>query len=87
MTHATQETQEQLITRLLKENAALKARGTKKQAGDAHVSESGMIVMVRGLNPTTGKGQWPVSMYPSDWELVFANADKIKALLTKEQAQ
>ena len=76
-----QETQEQVIARLTAENNALKARGTKKQAGDAHVSESGMIVMVRGLNPTSGKGQWPVSMYKADWELVFANQDKIKALL------
>ncbi len=76
------ETQEQVIARLMAENAALKARGAKKKEGDLHVSESGLIVMVRGLNPTTGKGQWPVSMYPSDWKIVLSKTQEIAALLS-----
>lgn len=50
----------------------------KKEAGAVFVSEKGLICMVRGKNPETGKGQWPVSMYASDWALVFENQDAIK---------
>ena len=59
----------------------LASKSTKQQPGDAFVSEKGLICMVRGKNPTTGKGQWPVSMYASDWALVFENQDKIKAVI------
>lgn len=55
-----------------------------KQEGDVFASEKGLICMVRGKNPTTGKGQWPVSMYASDWKLVFDNQDKIKAFIASQ---
>ena len=79
----TLEQAQALIAQLQAANASLQAnaRTPAKNPGDVFVSEKGLVCMVRGKNPTTGKGQWPVSMYPRDWALVMEHQEKIKTAI------
>lgn len=75
----TLEQAQALIAQLQQKLQQATAKAEAKGPGDVFVSDKGLICMIRGKNPTTGKGQWPVSMYPSDWALVIAHQEKIKA--------
>lgn len=82
-----QATLEQLQAQIASLQAQLASKGKKQAAGDVHISDKGLVCMVRGTNPTTGKGQWPVSMYPSDWAIVFEHMEKIQAACATALAQ
>jgi len=75
----TLEQAQALIAQLQQKLQQATAKAEAKGPGDVFVSDKGLICMIRGKNPTTGKGQWPVSMYPSDWALVIEHQEKIKA--------
>ena len=75
----TLEQAQALIAQLQQKLQQATAKAEAKGPGDVFVSDKGLICMIRGKNPTTGKGQWPVSMYPNDWALVIEHQEKIKA--------
>lgn len=68
----TTETHEQIIARLTAENQSLKASTPFKVSPKGAVSVYGM-------------GQWPVTLYASQWEKIFAMEPALKAFM-KEHA-
>lgn len=70
------ETLEQTIARLQAENAALKAKAAPKTS--LKVSEKGAISLY-------GLGRWPVTLYRTQWEALFAKVDAIKAFIAENE--
>lgn len=64
------ESKDQIIARLLAENAALKA----KPQGDIKVTEKGGVSL-------RGFGKWPISLYLSQWEYLFSRIEDVKAFI------
>jgi hypothetical protein len=67
------------FARLQRENEALKAT-VAKQATELAGTVS-CKVSPKGAVQVNGFGRWPVTLYASQWDRVFANADKIKGFI------
>jgi len=64
------------LARLRAENAALKER----PAVTLKVSEKGCLSLY-------GVGRFPVTLYPSQWQVVVANVDKITAFIADNKSK
>lgn len=76
---ASVETLAETVARLTAENQAL--RSSKAQAGNP------IKVSVKGAVSVYGFGQWPVTLYKSQWEKLFAMVDDIKAFIAANDAK
>jgi hypothetical protein len=72
----TQETKDQLIARLIAENAALKTNQKPAARGEISLSPKGCIM----FKPAGIKG-WPVTLYAGTWAAIFERQDEIKAFI------
>jgi hypothetical protein len=69
------ETAEQLIARLQKENAALKAAAPKPRKLELRVSEK-KAVSLYGV-----RARFPLTFYKQEWEQVLSMADQIRSFI------
>lgn len=63
------------ISRLRQENTNLLAKGT------------GLKISDKGAVSLYGVGKWPVTLYMSQWEVLLAKAEEIKAFIAANSSQ
>lgn len=99
---AQNETQEQLVARLLAENAALKANQKPAARGDIGIgNDLSIMVSIGGrVDKKTGKvskgggvsvygihSRFPVTMYAEQWLRLLASADAIKSFIDANKSK
>ena len=78
-TESAIESKEQLVARLLAEVEALKAQN--EALTKAKVAGLSYKVSEKGALSVYGMGRFPVTLYRSQWETLFANREGIEAFL------
>ena len=70
-------TEQEMIARIAdleKQVANKKAAGTRLKVSD------------KGAVSFYGTGRWPITLYGSQWEILFANVEAIKAFIAENKA-
>lgn len=76
------QTQEALVAEI----ARLQAENAKLHARMPHPPGVTPKISVRGALSVYGLGRFPVTLYRSQWEKLFAEADNIRAFIVANQA-
>ena len=79
---ATTPSQEELIQKLIAENARLQAELTKPKANGL-----GIKVSAKGAVSVYGMGRFPVTLYASQWLALLAKGDDITKFIEANKAQ
>jgi len=66
------------VNRLKAENEALKQRPAQKVT--LKISDKGCLSLY-------GIGRWPVTLYPSQWQVVLSHADQITAFIAENKTK
>jgi len=66
--------------------AALTAQNAELKAKQPHPPKPTCKVSVKGALSLYGLGRFPVTLYRSQWESLFANADNVRAFIEANAA-